>query len=458
MVTGVDSAGRTAVSFLFQFLRTPIMKILIIGGGGREHAIAWKLRQSASVEKIWCAPGNGGISRDAECVPLNVGNVEAAADLATKLGADLTIVGPELPLVQGITDEFKQRGLAILGPPKMAAQLEGSKIFAKEFMTRNGIPTAGVYGAFESARAACAKLKSVAWPLVVKADGLCAGKGVLVTSAASDAQEFIERLMNGDEFGDAGKRVLLEEAIAGKELSYIILTDGTNFIPLAPTRDHKRAFDNDEGPNTGGMGTYSTDGMLTRELERQILEEIVRPTLAGLRREEMEYRGFIFFGLMLTQDGPKVLEYNCRLGDPETQAILLRADFNFAAACMDAARGKLDGSSAKWIRGASVCVVMASEGYPSQPVLGKSIGGLEEAEKARGVVVFHAGTRHEENNYYTSGGRILGVTAVGNSLPEARRIAYDAASRIDIPGAHYRKDIGLYDSNQAKVAEVRANG
>src|SRR5580700_8685477 len=422
MVRGVDSAGRTAVSFLFLFLRTPIMKILIIGGGGREHAIAWKLRQSASVEKIWCAPGNGGISRDAECVPLNVGNVEAAADLATKLGADLTIVGPELPLVQGITDEFKQRGLAILGPPKMAAQLEGSKIFAKQFMTRNGIPTAGVYGAFESARAACAKLKSVAWPLVVKADGLCAGKGVLVTSAASDAQEFIERLMNGDEFGDAGKRVLLEEAIAGKELSYIILTDGTNFIPLAPTRDHKRAFDNDEGPNTGGMGTYSTDGMLTRELERQILE------------------------------------YNCRLGDPETQAILLRADFNFAAACMDAARGKLDGSSAKWIRGASVCVVMASEGYPWQPVLGKSIGGLEEAEKAREVVVFHAGTRHEENNYYTSGGRILGVTAVGNSLPEARRIAYDAASRIDIPGAHYRKDIGLYDSNQAKVAEVRANG
>src|SRR5580700_2726988 len=291
--TGVDTTRGAAVSFLF--LQTDNMKILIIGGGGREHAIAWKLRQSARVEKIWCAPGNGGISRDAECVALNVGDVKAAADLAMKLGVDLTIVGPELPLVQGIADEFKQRGLAILGPPKRAAQLEGSKIFAKEFMTRNGIPTAGVYGAFESARAACAKLKSVAWPLVVKADGLCAGKGVLVTSAASDAQEFIERLMNGDEFGDAGKRVLLEEAIAGKELSYIILTDGTNFIPLAPTRDHKRAFDNDEGPNTGGMGTYSTDGMLTRELERQILEEIVRPTLAGLRREEMEYRGFIFF-------------------------------------------------------------------------------------------------------------------------------------------------------------------
>jgi phosphoribosylamine---glycine ligase len=434
------------------------MKILIIGGGGREHAIAWKLRQSARVEKIWCAPGNGGISRDAECVSLNVGDVKAAADLATKLGADLTIVGPELPLVQGIADEFKRRGLAILGPSQTAAQLEGSKIFAKEFMTRNGIPTAGVYGTFDSAREAGAKLDSVAWPVVVKADGLCAGKGVLVSSSASEAKEFIERLTNGGEFGDAGKRVLLEEGLDGKELSYIILTDGKNFISLAPTRDHKRAFDNDEGPNTGGMGTYSTDGMLTRELEEQILERIVQPTLAGLRKEGMEYRGFIFFGLMLTKDGPKVLEYNCRLGDPETQAILLRADFDFAAACMDAARGRLDGSSAKWARGASVCVVLAAEGYPSSPVLGKPIIGLEEAEKVSHVAVFHAGTRREGDNYYTSGGRILGVAAVGGSLEAAHAAAYDAASRITIPGAHYRKDIGMTDIKKAKIAEVRANG
>jgi phosphoribosylamine---glycine ligase len=434
------------------------MKILIIGGGGREHAIAWKLRQSANVEKIWCAPGNGGISRDTECVPLNVGDVKAAADLATKLSVDLTIVGPELPLVHGIADEFKQRGLAVLGPPKMAAQLEGSKIFAKEFMARNGIPTAGVYGAFESAREACAKLNSVAWPAVLKADGLCAGKGVLVTSSASEAKEFIERLMNSDEFGDAGKRVLLEEGLAGKELSYIILTDGANFISLAPVRDHKRAFDNDEGPNTGGMGTYSTDAMLTRELEEQILEKIVRPTLAGLCTEKLEYRGFIFFGLMLTKDGPKVLEYNCRLGDPETQAILLRADFDFAAACMDAARGRLDGAGTKWSRGASVCVVMASEGYPSSPVLGKLIGGLEEAEKVAHVALFHAGTRREGNDYYTSGGRILGVAAVGDSIVEAHRAAYDAASKIEIHGAHYRRDIGMTEIDKVKIAEVRANG
>jgi phosphoribosylamine--glycine ligase len=434
------------------------MKILIIGGGGREHAIAWKLRQSASVQKIWCAPGNGGISRDAECVPLNVRDVKAAADLATRLEADLTIVGPELPLVQGIVDEFEQRGLAILGPPKIAAQLEGSKIFAKEFMTRHGIPTAGVYGAFASAPDACAKLDSVSWPVVVKADGLCTGKGVLVTSSASDAKQFIARLMDGDEFGDAGTRVLLEEGLVGEELSYIVLTDGANFISLAPVRDHKRAFDNDEGPNTGGMGTYSTDGMLTREREEQILEEIVRPTLAGLRKENVAYHGFIFFGLMLTKDGPKVLEYNCRLGDPETQAILLRADFDFAEACMEAALGRLDGSRAKWRQGASVCVVIASEGYPSSPVLGKPIGGLEEAESLRQVAVFHAGTRREADKYYTSGGRILGVAAMGESIEAAHHAAYDAAGKIKISGAHYRKDIGRMDVNKARVAEVRANG
>jgi phosphoribosylamine--glycine ligase len=440
------------------FLRKHNMKILIIGSGGREHAIAWKLRQSARVEKIWCAPGNGGISRDAECVPLDVGDVAAGADLAIQLGADLTIVGPELPLVQGIADEFKRRSLVILGPPKIGAQLEGSKIFSKQFMRRNGIPTAGVYGTFASAREACAKLDSVSWPVVVKADGLCAGKGVLVTSSASEAKQFIERLMEGGEFGEAGRRVLLEEGIAGQELSYIVLTDGRNFISLAPVRDHKRAFDGDEGPNTGGMGTYSTDGMLTGELEEQILESIVRPTLAGLRHEKVEYRGFIFFGLMLTKDGPKVLEYNCRLGDPETQAILLRADFDFAAACMDAALGKLDGFDAKWTRGASVCVVMASEGYPASPVLGKPIIGLEQAERVPNVAVFHAGTRREVDNYYTSGGRVLGVAAVGESVEVASRAAYDAVSRIEIAGAHYRKDIGMTDIKKAKIAEVRANG
>ncbi|MGA9483590.1 MAG: phosphoribosylamine--glycine ligase [Candidatus Acidiferrales bacterium] len=432
------------------------MKILIIGGGGREHAMAWKLRQSALVEKIWCAPGNGGVARDAECVPLDAGNVTAAADLAARLGVDLTIVGPELPLVNGIADEFARRGLAILGPGKAAAQLEGSKIFAKRFMERHGIPTAGVRGIFETTADAYAALDSGAWPLVIKADGLCAGKGVLVASDAREAAEFIERLMVKREFGDAGARVLVEEGLAGQELSYIVLTDGENFISLAPTRDHKRAFDNDEGPNTGGMGTYSSGAMLIAELEEEILATIVRPTLAGLRKENMEYRGFIFFGLMLTENGPKVLEYNCRLGDPETQSILLRADFDFARACAEAATGKLDVSQAKWLPGASVCVVMASEGYPSHPVLGAEIVGLEEASKVRGTVVFHAGTKVEHGHYYTSGGRILGVGAVGASLRDASLAAYDAASRIGIPGAHYRRDIGTTAGKSKAAAKAEA--
>ena len=296
------------------------MKILVIGGGGREHALVWKLTRSGSVEKAWCAPGNDGIAQDVECPPLDVKNVKAAADLAAKLGADLTVVGPELPLVLGIADEFAARGSRLLGPAKEAAQLEGSKIFAKQFLQRHGIPTAGVYGIYEDALQARAALKSAKWPLVIKADGLCAGKGVLVTSSAEEAGEFIERVMVRGEFGDAGKRLFFEEGLAGEELSYIILTDGEHFIRMAPARDHKRAFDNDEGPNTGGMGVYSTDEILPATLERIIVETIVRPTLAGLKADGLPYRGFLYFGLMLTAEGPKVLEYNCRLGDPETEA------------------------------------------------------------------------------------------------------------------------------------------
>jgi phosphoribosylamine--glycine ligase len=433
------------------------MKILIIGSGGREHAIAWKCRQSAAVEKIWCAPGNGGISLDAECVPLNVSDVSAAADLAERLGADLTIVGPELPLVNGVADEFAKRGLTILAPSQKAAQLEGSKIFAKEFMQRHGVPTADTYGVFDDTAHVQQMLCSAAWPLVIKADGLCAGKGVLVTSSETEAGEFIEKLFTGGEFGDAGKRVLLEEALAGRELSYIILTDGENFISLAPTRDHKRAYDHDRGPNTGGMGTYSTDEMLPREMKDEILSKIVRPTLAGLRKEGMPYRGFIFFGLMLTKDGPKVLEYNCRLGDPETQSILLRANFDLAQACMGAATGKLNSLQPVWFPGASACIVIASEGYPEKPLLGREISGIEEAGKVEGAVVFHSGTKREGGSYTATGGRVLGVAARGDSLDEATSRAYDAASRIGIAGSHYRRDIGRSKVGEAMAAE-KANG
>ncbi|HTW22415.1 MAG TPA: phosphoribosylamine--glycine ligase [Candidatus Baltobacteraceae bacterium] len=431
------------------------MKILVIGGGGREHAIVWTLARSASVEKVWCAPGNAGIAGDAECFPLDVKDPKAAADLASKLGADLTVVGPELPLVAGIADEFAGRGLALLGPAKAAAQLEGSKIYAKKFMERHGIPTAGVYGICESAAQARAALPKVKWPLVLKADGLCAGKGVLVTSSADEARAFIGRAMERREFGDAGSTLLLEEALAGEELSYIVLTDGTNFIRMAPARDHKRAFDNDEGPNTGGMGVYSTDEILPAELENQIVDTIVRPTLAGLRADGMAYRGFLYFGLMLTPSGPKVLEYNCRLGDPETEAVLLRAEFDFGRACMQAATGSLAGFQAQWSRGASVCVVIASKGYPGDPQTGAAIDGLDEAAKVPGAVVFHAGTKRQGATWLTAGGRVLVVSAAGDDLASARAKAYEAVGRIRIAGSFYRTDIGPKNDKRKDVTSAK---
>src|ERR1700722_15862520 len=416
------------------------MKILVIGGGGREHALAWKLAQGASVEKVWCAPGNAGIAADFECVPLDLKDMKAAVDLAQKLGADLTIVGPELPLTLGIADVFARRGLALLGPNQSAAQLEGSKIFAKEFMERHGIPTAKVYGICKEPIDAHTALDSVDWPLVIKADGLCAGKGVLVTSSAEEAAAFIERVMEKREFGDAGNRVLLEEGLAGDELSYIILTDGKDFIRMAPARDHKRAFDNDEGPNTGGMGVYSTDDILPADLEKTIIRTVVQPTLDGLRADKMPYRGFLYFGLMLTPEGPKVLEYNCRLGDPETEAVLLRADFDLGQACMKAARGQLGGFQAKWFPGAGVCVGIASKGYPGDPQTGVRIDGLAEAAQVPGAAVFHPGTRIDGAVCYTNGGRVLVVSARGGDLADARRTVYEAVEKIKIEGSHYRKD------------------
>ncbi|MGH9739445.1 MAG: phosphoribosylamine--glycine ligase [Candidatus Acidiferrales bacterium] len=418
------------------------MKILVIGSGGREHALVWKLKQSASVEKVWCAPGNDGIAGDVECVPLRAKDVRAAAEVAAKLCADLTIVGPELPLTEGIADEFASRGLSLLGPNKAAAQLEGSKIFAKRFLGRHKIPTAAMYAVVNTAEQASAALASSKWPLVVKADGLCAGKGVLVTDSKSEARSFIERLLVGEEFGAAGKHVLLEEALAGDELSYIILTDGTNFIPMAPARDHKRAYDNDRGPNTGGMGAYSTDSILPASLENEIVRTVVRPTLDGLRADGIPYRGFLYFGLMLTSDGPKVLEYNCRLGDPETEAVLPRANFDLAEACALAASGSLEGFRANWYGGASVCVVIASEGYPGSPKTGVAISGLDEASRVLGAVVFHAGTRKDGPVFRTSGGRVLIVSARGDDLPNACRTVYEAVSKIEIEGAFYRQDIG----------------
>jgi phosphoribosylamine--glycine ligase len=324
-------------------------------------------------------------------------------------------------------------------------------------MRRYGIPTADVYGVFDDKHQAQSALRSVAWPVVIKADGLCAGKGVLVTSSEKEAAEFVGKLFDDGEFGAAGNRVLYEQAFEGPELSYIVLTDGEKLISLAPTRDHKRAYDDDRGPNTGGMGTYSTDQMLPRALEDEIITTIVRPTLAGLRKDALPYRGFIFFGLMLTSDGPKVLEYNCRLGDPETQSILLRADFDFAGACLEAATGKLEVAQAKWFPGASACVVIASEGYPANPVIGKRISGIDAANQVPGIAVFHGGTKREGDAYYTTGGRVLGIAGRGISLAEATNSAYAAAGKIAISGSHYRKDIGRTKSKKA-VGTVKFNG
>jgi phosphoribosylamine--glycine ligase len=434
------------------------MKILVIGSGGREHALVWKLAQSRSVEKIWCAPGNAGIASDAECLPLDLSDIRAASDLAVMLGADLTIVGPETPLVQGIADEFAARGLTLLGPSKAAAQLEGSKIFAKKFMERHGVPTAAVYGIYEQAVDAYTDLCSVDWPLVIKADGLAAGKGVLVTSSPDEATAFIDRVMERREFGEAGRRVLLEEGLQGEELSFIILTDGKNFVRMAPTRDYKRAYDGDQGPNTGGMGAYSTDELLPAALERKIVETIVRPTLAGLEKDGTPYRGFLYFGLMLTQQGPKVLEFNCRLGDPETQAIMMRADFDFAQACMTAARGEWGGFQAKWAPAASVCVVLVSKGYPEKPEAGQEISGLNANGRVstKGVVAFHAGVRREGlAKYYTSSGRVIGIAASGSELESCRATVYPVCSSVGFSGLHFRTDIaGPTEAMARGVAEV----
>lgn len=416
------------------------MRVLVIGGGGREHAIVWRLGRSASVEKVWCAPGNGGISRHAECEALDLADVTAAAELAVRLKADLTVVGPELPLALGISDAFAKRGLALVGPATAAAQLEGSKIFAKQFAERHQIPTARAYGVCESAEQARNLLESIRVPLVIKADGLCAGKGVEIAQSREQAEDFVSRSLKRHEFGRAGERLLFEEALSGEELSYIILTDGERLLPMAPARDHKRAYDGDLGPNTGGMGAYSTDELLPLNLERTILDSIVEPTLRGLREDGIRYRGFLYFGLMLTAEGPKLLEYNCRLGDPETEAVLLRADFDFAEACLRAAKGSLDGFQARWLPGASACLVIASEGYPSHPITGREILGLEAQDSDS--VVFHAGTKREGNSFVTNAGRVLVVAAQGRDLEQALGRVYARTGMIHIDGSFHRKDIG----------------
>jgi phosphoribosylamine--glycine ligase len=428
------------------------MNVLVLGGGGREHALVWKLRESPLVEKIWCAPGNGGIAGEVECVAADVSDAAGLASIAERLGADLTVVGPELPLVNGVVDEFAKKKLAIVGPNKIAAQLEGSKIFAKEFLQRHGIPTAAMYGAFDSPGDAYAALCAVDWPVVLKADGLCAGKGVFLAIEPDLATDFIERVMEKNELGEGGKRVMLEETLEGDELSFILLTDGERYGTFVPTRDHKRVFDNNQGPNTGGMGAYSNDDLMPEDLRKTIIEGIVETTLKGLAKDGIRYQGFLYVGLMLTKSGPKVLEFNCRLGDPETQAIAARMDFDLAEVLADAAAGNLKPEKLKWKPGASACVVLASGGYPGKFETGYEIRGLAEAEKLPDVKVLHAGTKREGNAIVTNGGRVLGVTTSGPTLPAVLEKAYAAIDKIHFDGMQYRTDIGRH------VAQSKAAG
>lgn len=417
------------------------MKILVVGSGGREHALAWKLRESQQMDEIYCAPGNAGIGQEAECRPVNASDPGEVLELARSLGINLTVVGPEAPLVAGIADEFEKAGLFIVGPTRAAARLEGSKVFAKEFMRRHNIPTAefAVAGSFDQAVEALDRFQ---YPVVVKADGLAGGKGVFIARNREEAEQALEAFMRQQTLGRSGERVVLEECLKGEELSFIVLTDGRRALPLAPAQDHKRALDNDEGPNTGGMGAFSDDAILPPRLRDEITRAIVVPTLAGMAAEGAPFKGFLYCGLMLTAEGPQVLEYNVRLGDPEAQAILMRLRSDLVDLLAGMRDGQLGALEAHWTPNPAVCVVLAAKGYPGAPEVGRAITGYDASEAAAGVKIFHGATRVENHQLVTAGGRVLGVTAAAESLPAAIERAYGAVGKISFDGMHYRKDIG----------------
>jgi phosphoribosylamine--glycine ligase len=417
------------------------MKLLVLGSGGREHALAWKLHESQQMDELYCAPGNAGIAQEAECIPVDLSQTKAIVELAKRLRADLTIVGPEAPLVAGVVDEFVKEGLAIIGPSKAAARLEGSKIFAKEFMRRHGIPTAR-FEVAESFEEAVKILARFPLPVVVKADGLAAGKGVVVARNHLEAQKAVEDFMLRRTLGSAGNRVVIEDCLMGEEASFIVLTDGRGILPLVPTQDHKALLDGDQGPNTGGMGAYSDDSILSESLHDEILGTIVAPTLAGMEMEGCPYRGFLYFGLMMTLSGPMLLEYNVRLGDPETQPIMMRLRSDLADMLVASREGQLATLDVHWSPNPAVCVVLTSGGYPGKPEVDKKITGFEAVEALGGVKIFHSGTRVENHQLFTTGGRVMGVTAIAEDLPAALQRAYTGVSKLQFEGMHYRKDIG----------------
>lgn len=415
------------------------MKVLVVGKGGREHALLWKLSQSPLVSKLYCAEGNAGIGKIAERVPIDPLKVDELASFAQREGIDFTVVGPEAPLVAGLVDEFESRGLKVFGPNRRASRLEGSKVFAKEFMQRHGIPTAEFH-TFDDPQKAKAFIRDFGVPVVIKADGLASGKGVFVCKTYEEAMQAIDRLMVQRALGAAGERVVIEEFLEGEEASYIVMLNGDRYAPLPTSQDHKRLLDGDKGPNTGGMGAYSPNPFINGGVELRIKEEVIEKVIRGLREEGIEYRGFLYAGLMLTSEGPKVLEFNVRLGDPEAQPLLMRIKGDFLKTLLDFHEGKE--VSVQQDERCSLCVVLASRGYPEKPEDGKPIYGLEDVEGEE-VILFHAGTEIKEGRFITKGGRVLNVCAWGSSLMEARERAYKAVRKISFEGMHYRKDIGL---------------
>jgi phosphoribosylamine---glycine ligase len=417
------------------------MQVLVIGGGGREHALVWKIKQSPKVEKIFCAPGNAGTAELAENIPIAADDINGLLEFALQKGIALTVVGPEQPLVKGIVDRFEEKGLRIFGPNARAAELEGSKSFSKDIMKKYGLPTAE-YKTFTSADSAAKYIENKNCPLVVKADGLAAGKGVLLCQTAEEALAAVDSIMGKKSFGEAGDQIVVEEFLEGEEVSVLAFSDGQTVLMMDSAQDHKAAYDGDKGPNTGGMGAYSPAPIFTETMRQEVRDKIMLPMIRAMQQEDRPYKGILYAGLMLTKTGPQILEFNARFGDPETQPLLVRMDSDIIPifeACID---GTLDECPLEWKNESSVCVVMAAKGYPDSYEKGKPIAGLKDANALPGVVVFHAGTKEQDGEVLTQGGRVLGVTAIGEDTATAISRAYEAVEKIEWDGIHYRKDIG----------------
>jgi len=417
------------------------MKVLVIGAGGREHALAWALRRSSRVTNVVCAPGNGGIASVARCVPASPKDLNDLLRVVNEESPDLTVVGPELPLSLGFVDELQRRGMAVFGPTKAASMLETSKAFAKRFMQRHKIPTAN-YAVCNSREEALESLHLFHLPVVIKADGLASGKGVVICQTKREAEDAIAGLFSGKLLGAAETSVVIEECLSGEEVSFLVLSDGKHVRPLIPAQDHKRLGEEDTGPNTGGMGVYTTDSILDEKMREWVVHHIAQPTIEGIAAEDASFVGVLYCGLMMTARGPMVLEYNTRFGDPEAQAIVVRLESNLVSALEACVEGRLRETEMRWIPGASACVVAASSGYPGSYTTGHPIGGLDEAARVPGVEIFHAGTSLVDGRFLTSGGRVLGVTATGDSLSATLERAYEAMRKIHFEGMYFRRDIG----------------